>query len=188
MYEWNVKLRMYTDQTLKSHIGGYASPEHHWSTNKRVMLNDVLGSIKFILPRMPHVLSMHLISSVKRKGHQWWTCQFWCSLTNANRAALYYVESTGHAWGRQVLTPAPWSLFLTEWSEKRNTSRLLKGILWLLSSLHNGADTVGFCPSAGHLQGICRSPWDQLLQWVRQKVLPHATDRDKEQNTKLKRN
>ena len=34
-----------------------------------------------------YVLSVNLLSSVKGTGCQWQTCQFWCSLVNANRAA-----------------------------------------------------------------------------------------------------
>lgn len=34
------------------------------------------------LSHLSHVLSMNLLSSVKRTGHQWQTCQFWCSPAN----------------------------------------------------------------------------------------------------------
>ncbi len=34
-----------------------------------------------------HMLNVNLLSAVKRIGYQWWVCQFWCSLTNANETA-----------------------------------------------------------------------------------------------------
>ena len=69
------------------------------------------------LSRLSHVLSVNLLSSVKRTGRQWRTCQFWCSLANANRAARCWAVSTGPTRGRRALMPPSWSLFLTVWSE-----------------------------------------------------------------------
>lgn len=47
------------------------------------MLDDVTGSITFATVSPD---SVNLLSSVKRREHRWWTCQFWCSLENASQA------------------------------------------------------------------------------------------------------
>ncbi len=66
-------------------------------------------------PRPFHVLS-HVLRvnqlSVKSKGCQWQTCQFWCSMANVNRAPRCWAVSTGPTIGRHS-----WSLFLIVWSE-----------------------------------------------------------------------
>ncbi len=59
----------------------------------------------------------NLLLCVKRTACQWWTCQFWCSLTNANQAAQCWAVSTVPTRGRQALVPPSWSLFVTVWSE-----------------------------------------------------------------------
>ena len=41
------------------------------------------------------LLIVNLLSSAKRTGRQWWTCQFQYSLVNANRAARCWAVSTG---------------------------------------------------------------------------------------------
>ncbi len=68
------------------------------------------------LQTLSHLTHVNLLSSVKRMGRQCWTCQFSCSLANANRAARCWAVSTGPTTGRQALMPPSWSLFLTVWS------------------------------------------------------------------------
>ena len=49
----------------------YASPDHRWPTDNLVMLDDVTGNmVTIILPgsSLSHVLSVNLLSSVKRTG------------------------------------------------------------------------------------------------------------------------
>ena len=56
-------------------------------------------------------------------GHQWWTCQFWCSRANANRAPQCLAVSTGPTTGRRALRPPSWSLFLIVWARGRPINR-----------------------------------------------------------------
>lgn len=44
---------------------------------------------------LSHVLTVNLISSMKKMGHQWRQCQLWCSLANANWTARHWAVSTG---------------------------------------------------------------------------------------------
>ena len=54
-------------------LQGYASPDHHLPTAKRVILDDVTGSITFttaslytFMPVVQYVLSVNLLSCMKR--------------------------------------------------------------------------------------------------------------------------
>ncbi len=63
-----------------------------------------------------HIKHMWTCSHPWREWGQCWTCQFPCSLANANRLAQCWALRTGSTTGRQALMPPPWSLFLTVWS------------------------------------------------------------------------
>ncbi len=47
---------------------------------------------------------------MKRTGRQWGTCQFWCSLVNANPAARCWAVSTGPTTGHRAFMPPSWTL------------------------------------------------------------------------------
>lgn len=61
----------------------------------RIFRVNVAGSITFStasldsFTSLSHILSVNLLSPVKRMGYMLHTCQVWCSLANANRAAWY---------------------------------------------------------------------------------------------------
>lgn len=55
---------------------------------------------------LSYVFSMILLSSVRRTGHPWQTCQFWCSLVNPNQAACCWTLSRGPTRGyRSIFYP-----------------------------------------------------------------------------------
>ncbi len=72
------------------------------------------------ISRLSHVLT------VKRTGRRWGSCQFWCSLVNANPAARCWAVSTGPTTGHRAFMPPSWTLIQTIWSK---TFTLLEAIL-----------------------------------------------------------
>lgn len=100
-------------------LQGYASSDNHWPA-KPFML-DVACSITFATASpdsyLPHMLSVNLLSSVKRMEPHWWTFWFCWSLVNAIRSACCWYVNTGPTDGCQPLMPPSWSLFLTVWSK-----------------------------------------------------------------------
>ncbi len=99
-----------------------------------------------------HMLNVNLLSAVKRIGYQWWVCQFWCSLTNANETAQCWAVSTGPTTGCWALMPPVWSLFLTVYSETclpvvcwRSFWRALAALL--LNTKQISVLLLGCCPS-----------------------------------------
>uniref|UniRef100_A0AAY5KTG1 Dynein assembly factor 4, axonemal n=1 Tax=Esox lucius TaxID=8010 RepID=A0AAY5KTG1_ESOLU len=85
------------------------------------MLDDVASSITF---------TMNLLLSVKRTGRQWQTCQFWCSLANANGAARCWAVSTGPTRERWVhFHPFIFEAFLSEpIDDDKSTAKIGNGI------------------------------------------------------------
>ena len=70
----------------------YPPPNRSWWYRQRLLT----------VWNLSHVLSVGLLSSIKTIGRQWTTCQFWCSVTNANRAARCWALSTGPTSGLQA--------------------------------------------------------------------------------------
>lgn len=70
-----------------------------------------------VLWRLPHVVSMNPLSSVKKTGCQQRVCQFWCSLANTYLAARCWAVSTGFTCRCRTTMAHPLSPFLTLWAE-----------------------------------------------------------------------
>ena len=92
------------DMEVRATLQDYASPDHHWPTAKPVNAGWCYrqhSSPKRLqtLWDLSHVLSVNLFSS----GCRWRTCQFWCFLANANRAARCWAVSTGPTRGCRAL-------------------------------------------------------------------------------------
>lgn len=84
------------------------------------------------LSRVSHVLRVNLLSSVKNTWWQWQTCQFWCSMTNANQAPWCWAVTEG-------LTRWCWSV----------AGHLHEVWFWLFDQRHSHQ-----CPAGGHYVGL----------------------------------
>ena len=93
------------------------SPTHHQTCHAWQCCRQRSLCLLQTLSHPSQVLRVHLLSSVKSTGHQWQTCQFWCSLANANRAPQCWAMSTGPTTGSHALRPPSGCVFLNVWTE-----------------------------------------------------------------------
>lgn len=121
-------------------------------------LEDAAGS-RTTSTSSPASLRSHLWTE------QWWSCQFWCSLTNASWAARCRSVSTGHSRGFRPFLPRSCSLFLTE----QKHVAVGRHLLILGSSLYNRtgggpAADLGVLP---HFSWCTTAPDEYILHVLR---------------------
>ncbi len=146
------------------------SLENRKQTNFKSFLEfrlfTLIWGAKILQPDLPtphqHTWTPYIFDiaiNLKRMGHQWWTCQFWCSLTNAGRAAWCWAVSTGPT-RRWAFMPPSGSLLVMAWSESCTRVSRWRSF-WFCnacsscSSSHKGADSspaAGTRPLCVHVQ------------------------------------
>ncbi len=126
-------------------------------TNKQQTMSCSCGSSDRVttLLRLLHVLIVNLLLSVRRTVCQWWTCQFWWQMANANQAAWCWAVSTGPIRGCRALMPPSVSDSLVRDMLRRSLLEVIfRALAVFLQLLHTKEKILvlllGCCPSTAH--------------------------------------